>query len=102
MTRYTAGKIFQNIDEVVEVYVNGEAVEEVMECDDEHGFAIVVDRDENGNFIRKGDSIATKVLVGNVQVVFACRHPKKEGGYTKPNYSGPFNSCDARSSRKKP
>ena len=76
MARYTA----EHARDVRAVYVNGEQVDHCMECDTELGFAVVYQFDVDGSPVLDGDRIATKVLVGRVQVELA---PQSRGDNTE-------------------
>jgi len=63
MTRFNAGADFGD------VLCDGVELQDVVECDDDLGFAVVYVRDADGQLVHDGESLQLQLVVGQVQFV---------------------------------
>lgn len=78
MTLYNAENAYQLLGgdpktDIVRVFLDGREIDHVAECDDEKGFVVKYETDENQRFILRGDEYQTTTLFGTVRVDIAPR-----------------------------
>ncbi len=61
------------------VLLGGRVVERVIEADEEAGFIIVEEQDENGRPVLRDDQIVEKMMLGKVQIVVPAIHALRPG-----------------------
>ena len=67
MPRYTPSNC---MGRNVKVYLDGVLQSDVFEADDDLGFIIRAERDENGKVVIEGDDLKREIKLGAVRVVF--------------------------------